>query len=179
MASNNNAGEVRYVAFLRGVSPMNAKMAELKNAFEQMGFSDVRTVLSSGNVVFSGIDRSESSLVKTIEAGMANYLPRSFPVIVRRIDHLAALLEQDPFSAFRISAKEKRVVTFLGEPYHGKLSLPIETDGVRILAMQGDDVFTVYAPHPKGPVFMTLLEKTFGKNITTRTWDTVKKCAVA
>lgn len=30
-----------------------------------------------------------------------------------------------------------------------------------------------------GPVFMTLIEKTFGTAATTRTWDTVKKCAVA
>jgi hypothetical protein len=31
----------------------------------------------------------------------------------------------------------------------------------------------------KGPVFMTLIEKTFGKNVTTRTWETVAKCAAA
>jgi uncharacterized protein (DUF1697 family) len=42
----------RYVAFLRGVSPMNAKMAELKRCFEGAGYTDVKTVLSSGNVVF-------------------------------------------------------------------------------------------------------------------------------
>jgi len=28
-------------------------------------------------------------------------------------------------------------------------------------------------------VFMTLLERSFGTDITTRTFDTVKKCAVA
>ena len=43
----------RYVAFLRGVSPMNAKMPELRRCFENAGFRDVRTLLSSGNVVFS------------------------------------------------------------------------------------------------------------------------------
>ena len=41
-----------YAAFLRGVSPMNVKMPDLKLAFEAAGFEDVRTVLSSGNVVF-------------------------------------------------------------------------------------------------------------------------------
>ncbi len=40
----------RYAAFLRGVSPMNAKMPELKRAFEAAGFQAVRTLLSSGNV---------------------------------------------------------------------------------------------------------------------------------
>ena len=33
--------------------------------------------------------------------------------------------------------------------------------------------------HPRTPVFMTLIAKTFGKDVTTRTWDTVKKCAAA
>jgi len=32
---------MRYAAFLRGVSPMNAKMADLKRAFEAAGFTDL------------------------------------------------------------------------------------------------------------------------------------------
>lgn len=169
----------RYVAFLRGVSPMNARMADLKSCFEKLGFRDVKTVLSSGNVVFTGSSQSETHLARMIESGMAKHLPRSFPTIVRRVDYLATLLAQDPFSEFHISAKEKRVVTFLSEPHRGQLSLPIESDGVRILAMNGSEAFTVYQPNPRGPVFMTLLEKTFGKRITTRTLDTVRKCVAA
>ncbi len=38
-------------------------------------------------------------------------------------------------------------------------------------------MFSAYLPSPKGPVFMTLIEKTFGKEVTTRTWDTVRKLA--
>ena len=52
----------RYAAFLRGVSPMNAKMPELKRAFEAAGFTGVRTVISSGNVVFDARRASESAL---------------------------------------------------------------------------------------------------------------------
>ena len=40
-------------------------------------------------------------------------------------------------------------------------------------------VFSAYVPGPRGPVFMTLIEKTFGTALTTRTWDTVRKCAAA
>jgi hypothetical protein len=40
-------------------------------------------------------------------------------------------------------------------------------------------VLCTYVPGDKGPVFMQLLEKTFGRDITTRTWDTVTKCAKA
>jgi uncharacterized protein (DUF1697 family) len=166
----------RYVAFLRGVSPMNSKMAELKACFEKMGFTDVRTVLSSGNVVFTGATKPESSLAKVIKSGMDKYLSRSFPVIVRTTDHLRALLKTDPYSGFRISPKAKRVVTFFSQPHKENLLLPIELDGAKVLTMKGREAFTAYVPHERGPIFMALIEKLFGKNITTRTWDTIKKC---
>jgi uncharacterized protein (DUF1697 family) len=43
--------------------------------------------------------------------------------------------------------------------------------------VKGSDVFGAYVRNPKGPVFMTLIEKTLGKETTTRTWDTVAKVA--
>jgi hypothetical protein len=55
--------------------------------------------------------------------------------------------------------------------------LPIELDGARILSVRGGEVFSAYVPSPKGAVFMSLIEKTFGKDVTTRTWDTVAKVA--
>jgi hypothetical protein len=45
--------------------------------------------------------------------------------------------------------------------------------------MQGLEILTAYMPQPGNPAFMGLLEKTFGGAITTRTWDTVRKCAAA
>ncbi|WP_066898858.1 DUF1697 domain-containing protein [Mycolicibacterium houstonense] len=43
----------RYVAFLRGVNVggVNLKMAEVAKALEAAGFSEVRTILASGNVL--------------------------------------------------------------------------------------------------------------------------------
>ncbi len=167
----------RYVAFLRGVSPMNAKMAELKRCFEGSGFTDVKAVLSSGNVVFDASAKSDTRLARDAEAAMAKQLGRTFYTIVRPASHLRELIEADPYAAFRLPASAKRVVTFLREPHNGRLSLPLETDGVRILVMKGREVFTAYVPNPRSPVFMTMIEKTFGANVTTRTWGTVKKCA--
>lgn len=169
----------RYVAFLRGVSPMNAKMVELKRCIEGAGFTDVKTVLSSGNVVFDASTQSDAALTRDIEAAMARQLSRTFYTIVRPVNRLRELIESDPYASFRLPVNAKRVITFLREPHKAKLSLPLETDGVRILVMDGREVFTAYVPNPRGPVFMTLIEKTFGVNVTTRTWDTVKKCAIA
>jgi uncharacterized protein (DUF1697 family) len=167
----------RYAAFLRGVMPTNAKMPDLKQAFEAAGFSDVRTILSSGNVVFSARAASETALQRKAESAMERRLGRNFLTIVRSIDFLQDLLESDPYGKFRLGPKAKRIVTFLRQAPARKIALPPERDGARILAMRGSEIFSAYLPTPKGPVFMTLIEKTFGKDQTTRTWDTIAKIA--
>jgi uncharacterized protein (DUF1697 family) len=156
---------------------MNAKMPELKAAFESAGFTDVKTVLSSGNVVFSATRASESSLQHKAEAAMREQLGREFLTIVRPIDALRELLASDPYQPFRLAPGAKRIVTFLRSKPTSELKLPIELDGARTLAIKGSEIFSAYVPNPKGPIFMTLIEKTIGKEQTTRTWDTVAKVA--
>lgn len=169
----------RYAAFLRGVTPMNAKMPDLKRAFESAGFADVRTVLASGNVAFSARAVSTAALERAAEAAMQRSLGDPFLTIVRSMDALQELLASDPYRAFRLAPAAKRVVTFLRERPKARLALPIELDGARILSMNDREVFSAYVRHPKGPVFMTLIEKTFGKAVTTRTWDSIAKVARA
>ena len=167
----------RYAALLRGIMPTNAKMAELKSAFESAGFDEVKTVLGSGNVVFSAARSTEAALQRKAEAAMTRELGKSFLTIVRSIDTLRALLEADPFAALDVAPGAKRVVTFLREPPEERVTLPDELEGARIHAIVGREVFTSYLRGPKTPLFMTLIERTFGKDVTTRTWETVGKIA--
>jgi len=169
----------RYVAFLRGVSPMNLKMPQLKECCEQAGFTGVKTLLSSGNVVFDARSASEGAVERKVEAAMQEHLGRTFYTIVRRVDALIEMIEADPYAKFKLPANAKRVVTFLREPPTAKLKVPLEVEEARILAVDGCEIFTAYVPQPGNPVFMALIEKTFGKNVTTRTWETVRKCAAA
>ena len=166
----------RYVAFLRGVMPGKPSMAQLKTAFESAGFTNVKTVLSSGNVVFDARAASEKSLERKADASMEEEIGRVYAAIVRPVDMIEALLESDPFARFTLPRDAKRVVTFLRESPKTKLPpLPIVLGSARILGVDGREVFTAYEPAPGGPVFMTLIEKTFGKNVTTRTWETLQK----
>jgi uncharacterized protein (DUF1697 family) len=158
---------------------MNAKMPELKQAFESAGFSNVKTVLSSGNVVFDSRAKSDVALARQAEKAMEEHLDRSFLTIVRSTKALSELIDADPYGAFRLPAKSKHVVTFLRVAPTAKLSLPIKFNDARILAIRGQEVLTSYVPSPGSPEFMRLIEKTFGTEITTRTLDTVKKCAAA
>lgn len=169
----------RYVAFLRGVSPQNAKMPELKRCFESVGFDDVCTLLSSGNVAFSSKAAKELQLARKAEAAMQAHLGRAFSTIVRSSKHLQSLIDAEPFKAFRLAPAAKPVVTFLPAAPESAPQLPIELDGACIHEIRGLEVFVSYVPNPKGPVFMALLERTFGRSITTRTLDTVRKCALA
>lgn len=166
----------RYVAFLRGVSPMNAKMPELKRAFEAAGFADVKTVLGTGNVVFSAKPSALPALAKKCEAAMKKQLGSSFFTLVRSVDELVLLLDEDPLSGLRLPRGSKRVITFLAERPSPPPKLPLARNHDRILALAGNTVFSSYVPGPQASTFMSLLERTFGKRITTRTWETVAKC---
>jgi uncharacterized protein (DUF1697 family) len=98
--------------------------------------------------------------------------------MVRPIEALRRIVDSDPYDGFRLKPGAKRVVTFLRHAPAGVVNLPPEVDGARILRINDAEVFSAYLPGPPGPVFMTLIEKTFGKDVTTRTWDTVAKVAM-
>ena len=94
---------------------MNARMPDLKKAFEAAGFTDVKTLLSSGNIVFTARSVSDSALQKKAEAAMTMELGHSFLTIVRPIEALREMLASDPYRTFRLPADAKRIVTFLRE----------------------------------------------------------------
>ena len=168
----------RYAALLRGVSPMNCRMPALARAFEAAGFTGVKTVISSGNVVFSG-SGTERSLQKKAEAAMQEHLGRSFFTIVRPVTALQALLDADPYAAFRLAPVSKRVVTFLSTVPDPVPKLPIEGDGARVLLLRERELLSAYVPGPKAGAFMGVIERAFGKDVTTRTWETVMKICAA
>lgn len=156
---------------------MNAKMADLVAAFEAAGFTDVRTVASSGNVVFDARPASAAALQTKVEAAIRKHLGRSFLTFIRPLETLKKLLASDPYRGFQLKPGSKRVVTFLREPPREEPDLPVELHGARVLVRKGTEVFTVYVATPHGPVFMTLIERTLGKDVTTRTWDALTKIA--
>src|SRR5215510_4652960 len=169
----------RYVAFLRGVSPMNLKMVDFRRCLETADYSNIRTVLSSGNAAFDSCSKSAAMIERQIEAAFTKQLGRSFYTIVRSVEELQDLIESDPYSQFDLPINAKRVVTFARKLPGLKSRLPIDRAGAQILAVRDREAFSAYVPGPKGPVFMELIKATFGSDVTTRTWETVKKCAKA
>lgn len=169
----------RYVAFLRGVSPLNVKMPELQRCFEHAGFSNVRTVLTSGNVVFDSRRRGCRTIEAQAERAMQECLGRQFYPIVRTSVELQELVKGDPYADYFVPPAAKRVVSFLRDTQPPRVVLPLTEEGAHVCCVLGREVYSFYLPSPKGPVFIRLIEKAFGRDITTRTWDTVQKGAGA
>jgi uncharacterized protein (DUF1697 family) len=157
--------------------PTNAKMPALKAAFETAGFTDVRTLLGSGNVLFTSPRASESALQRRAEAAMADQLGKAFLTIVRSVDYLRELLASEPFGHVRLKPETKRIISFLRDQPAHRPRLPITLGTARILAMNDREVFSMYERGGTAPDFMVLIEKAFGKEVTTRTWETVTKAA--
>lgn len=89
----------RYIALLRGVNisgKNKVPMAELKLGFESLGFSDVRTWLNSGNVVFSGEETESAALTGQIEGMIQRRFGLEIPVFVLPQEQLADTLRHAP-----------------------------------------------------------------------------------
>jgi len=154
-------------------------MPDLKRCLEIAGYTKVKTILSSGNVVFDSASGSVAAIERRIEAGLTKQLGRFFYTIVRSVEELNDLIEADPYAALDLPADAKKVVTFARKLPSPKSPLPVERDGAQKLAAGSREAFSAYVPSPRGRVFMELIKANFGSEVTTRTWDTVKKCAKA
>lgn len=87
------------VALLRGVNnagrSTRVAMSDLRRLFEGLGFRDVRTLLNSGNVVFT-VGSKSGDVLGRIEKALAARLGRTSPVIVLTGDEVVAAVEGNP-----------------------------------------------------------------------------------
>ena len=77
----------KYVALLRGIAPTNPNMRndKLRSVFEKLGFENVKTVISSGNVVFESPSRS----IRKLEERIAKAFPEElgFTACLTHVPH--------------------------------------------------------------------------------------------
>jgi uncharacterized protein (DUF1697 family) len=106
----------RYAAFLRGInlgSRNKISSAELRSIFEEMGFDDVATFRTSGNVVFSDPSGTTAKLEAKIGKGIED--AKGFEVItfVRSDRDLRAMAKHQPFPAKLVSASKGKLQVML------------------------------------------------------------------
>lgn len=76
---------MRYIAFLRGINISGKNkmpMAELKQGFERLNYTEVKTYLNSGNVIFSSDEADTIKIISRIEEMIKNQFSLDIPVFV-------------------------------------------------------------------------------------------------
>lgn len=169
-----------YVALLRGIAPMNPNMRneKLRGLFEKLGFTNVRTVISSGNVIFESTSRSAKKLEDRIEAAILAQLAFTSTTIIRSKGQIQQFVDQNLFKGMTHTQKSNLNVTFLKNKQSIDMQFPfnVKDRAYTLLGMYDGAVCSVIdLTSSKTPDLMTWLEKKFGKEITTRTWKTVER----
>jgi uncharacterized protein (DUF1697 family) len=169
---------MRYVAFLRGINVGGRKpikMADLRVAFEGMGFTAVETVQASGNVLFAVAGDGLQVLAARIATGLEEAFGYRIGLAVRRLADLEALVVSDPFKGVAITPQTRLYVTFLSGPV--KNGTGIHPQEVRLVSATPGEVLTAIELSPDWGTtdLMAWLKKEFGPGLTTRNWNTIAK----
>jgi uncharacterized protein (DUF1697 family) len=168
----------RYAAFLRGVNVggVNMKMAEVAKALEQAGFTGVRTILASGNVLLDSRD-GVASVRSKAEAALRDTFGYDAWVLAYDLLTVRAIIDSYPFEPE--VADHHSYVTFVSDgavldelAAHGKDPGPGE------LIARGEGV--IYWQVPRSKTLVSTMGKTMGKkryksSTTTRNLRTLHK----
>jgi uncharacterized protein (DUF1697 family) len=169
---------MKYVALLLGVNVGRrvVKMARLKEAMEALGYTDVQTLLASGNVCFAATTKSAAALVKQIEPALTKEFGFEIQVIVRTAEEIIAIIELNPFKAIKKTPSMHFYVTFLSERPPAT-ARPRTSAGYKLFKVTDTEAYSMLdmSKFEKAPELMKEAGQKFGKKITTRNWNTVQK----
>lgn len=161
-----------FAALLRAVNVSGTGkllMTDLTALCEDAGFTEVKTYIQSGNVVFK-TRLSESKARAVLEKALTKKLGTPATVVIRSADVLEALLEANPFKA---EPGNRVTVVFMNEaPTAKAVAAVVPPDGER-LKLAAPDLFIHY-PNGMG---RSKLKIPFAKAGTARNLNTVAKLA--
>ena len=171
----------RQVALLRSINVGGTKkvpMAELRALCEGLGWSEVKTYIASGNVLFTPPLGAEApALAGDLAEAVRGHFGFEVPVVVRSAAGLRAALEEVPFSGADVDDKLLHVVFLDGVPAPERVAAldPDRSPGDRF-AVVGDRLYVRYGTGA-GSTKLTLgwFEKQLDVAGTARNWRTVGK----
>lgn len=169
----------RYVALLRGVNVGKGNrvpMADLKSAMESLGLTHVKTLLNSGNAVFTSVARPNAKLAQAMEAMLQERLNVTTPVIVKTQTEIETIVSGSPIQPAD-DAHSRFLVAFGPDATALKTLAPLAalaSAPEQLLITQ--EAAYLYCPEGilESAVGKAILGKA-GKRATTRNWATVMK----
>src|SRR5579872_3098385 len=169
-----------YVAMLRGINVSGhktVKMERLRSSFASLGFSNVKTYVQSGNVIFEAANDSVASLSGKIERKILRDFGFSVPVFLRTVREIGEIIKRNPFLKISNIDHSKLHVTFLSDAppktAAGQLQpLATEPEQLRVI---GREIY-LYCPDGYGKTRLSnaAIEGKLSVGATTRNWTTTK-----
>ncbi len=173
----------RYVAFLRAINVGGhvVKMDRLRQLFEAMGFSGVKTFIASGNVLFDSPSGDPAALESTIAKRLAKALGYEVATFVRSAQAVRRIAGSASFSPADSGAPGTSVyVGFFGGPLSSaarKAVLAFRTDQDDFHTDRCEMYWLCRISVLDSKVSWARLEKALGGRATFRNIKTVRRIA--
>ena len=170
----------RYLVMPRGINVgtrNRVPMAELRSKLADEGYSDVATVLQSGNVIVSTESARADRVGSAVQRLLSDEFDVNVPCVVRSANQVRRVLERNPLREV-VSDPSRYLVNFLSqEPDPEMVRALLEEDhSPETIAIEGTEAYVWTLDGVKA---MTLsyvyLEKRFGVTATARNWNTLEK----
>ncbi len=171
---------MKYAAFLRGINvggKNKIKMETLREAFSALGFENVKTYINSGNMIFETAETDNGKLAAKIESAIEKEFALKIKVMVRKIDEIKDIVENNPFAGQFENDKDLHVF-FLEE------ELPVEKREFLLSNNNENEMFAVRNREIFCLLRVSVLDSLMGKDYigkklkvsaTARNWRTVNK----
>lgn len=169
---------MHYIALLRGINVGGhaVKMERLRELFTEIGMTQVRTYIQSGNVFFESAHPDRSTLIRTIEQHLHQALGYEVPVFLRTVPELEQIVASDPFQHLSVTPDMRLCVIFTSRQIPSSHTLPHRSpkNDMEIIHTTDYEAFTVwYLINGRPPAAYTFKE--LGDRTTTRFFHTTAK----
>jgi uncharacterized protein (DUF1697 family) len=170
-----------YIALLRGINVGGKniiKMEQLKQVFVEMRFTDVKTYIQSGNVIFRTPESDKLKLTDRIEKQLQKNFSAEIKTLVLTADELAETIENAPENFGAEPEKFRYDVWFLLPPTTANdvVSTICLREGVDFLQAGKNAIYTSRLTSQMGrSYFSKIIQTPVYKNITIRNWNTTTK----
>jgi uncharacterized protein (DUF1697 family) len=175
----------RVVALLRAVNVGGTGkivMSELCDVLGDLGFTGVKSLLQSGNVVFRCTGPANAALEAKLEAAVAEQLGVKTTFFVRSASEWDAIVAKNPYPREAEADPARLVLMTLKSAPSAKDvdALRAAITGRETIAAIGKQAYFIY-PDGQGTSKLTnaVIERKLGSSGTARNWNTVLKLAAA
>ncbi len=175
--------KTRYVAFLRGINVggHNVSMEHLRGLISDLGLSEVRSYIQTGNIFFDAESSDQHGLSQKVYSLLEAKLGYRVPTFVLTIDELEHIINAAPFGSIELTDDTRHMIVFINKPLPQGTSYPLLSPkgDFEVVGATDDAAYVVvHLTNGKFPS-SNFLEKNFGLETTGRFYHTAIKILAA